>query len=51
MEGETVPPEARWSQNYKTIFIYYTGFAGILEYMQTEIFIHPLKVKGNLGFP
>jgi hypothetical protein len=46
-----VPPEARQSQQYKIIFIYYTGFAGILEYLQNEIFIRPLKVKGNLGFP
>jgi hypothetical protein len=45
MEGEAVPPEARQSQLYKTIFIYYTGFAGILEYTQNEIFIRHLKVK------
>ena len=45
MEGEAVPPEARQSQLYKIIFICYTGFAGILEYMQNKIFIRPPKVK------
>ena len=45
MEGEAVPPEARQSQLYKIIFICYTGFAGILEYMQNDIFIRPLMVN------
>jgi len=45
MEGEAVPPEARQSQLYKIIFICYTGFAGILEYMQNNIFIRPPKVE------
>jgi hypothetical protein len=49
MEGEAVPPEARWSQKYKTIFIYYTSFSGLLEYMQNEIFIRPLKVNNKIN--
>ena len=49
MEGEAVPPEARQSQIYKILFIYYTGFAGILEYMQNDIFIRPLNVKSPIG--
>jgi hypothetical protein len=49
MEGEAVPPEARQSQQYKIIFIYYTGFAGIIKYMQNKIFIRPLEVNTTYG--